>query len=1408
MRTTVCTLVAVALLTIAASQGPAAEPTSAAAAALTKLGDEYARDVRPVVKTYCLSCHSTAKKEGELDLEQFASLAEIRRRPSAWQKVVEMLDHNEMPPQDAKQPSAEQKRLLRGWVERYLAAEALANAGDPGPVTLRRLNNAEYTYTLRDLTGVTTLNPAREFPVDSAAGEGFTNTGAALVMSPALLTKYLDAGKDVAAHAVLLPDGLRFSPHVSRRDLTDESLAQIRTFYQQFTDDSGGSAVNLQGIQFNTNQGGRLPLAKYLAATLTHRDALAAGTKSPAEVAREAGLSPKYLQLLWAALSQPSSDGKSPLLEALRAKWRVAKPSEAAALVTFIGQWQEALWKFNSIGHIGRLGGPKSWLEALSPLVPRQEFRVKLPAATATAGDEVVVYLAAGDAGDGHEGDYVVWERPRLVAPGRPEVLLRDVRDIAQELAGRRERLLAQTAQALAAAAEASTSTERLDVAALAKRHAVEPESLAAWLDYLGIGAVGPAKLGTPLSKQATSGGGYNFIQGWVGDDALSIVANSSDQQVRIPGTMKPHSVAVHPAPSRTVAVGWRSHAAATLKITGLVLHAHPECGNGVAWSIELRRGNTRQRLAAGTSQGTKEVPLGPLEKIAVQPGDVVTLVVDPRDGNHSCDLTTIDLTLHDGRREWNLTRDVSPNILASNPHADGHGQRDVWHFFSEPTGAATGQVIPAGSLLAKWQSTADAPQRQQWAAELQRLLQQGPGNLAADAPDRVLHQQLTSLGGPLLSAALQAIAKQPTKTPNNSPNNSPAAQRADSRYGLSPAQFGTHPPTPDQSVIATVDRGSLCLRAPTVLEVRLPASLVAGAELVTAGSLHAVTGREGSVQLQVTTTKPDVTGLSPKLPIMTPANSAAQRRLETALAEFRELFPPALAYTKIVPVDEVVTLTLFYREDYHLARLMLDGAQAARLERLWDELLYVSQEPLLSVNAIEQLAEFATQDRPDLVPAFKPVKESILKRAEAFRQRLVQNEPEQLAAVLKFADQAYRRPVTAAESQQLRDLYHSLRRQAIGHDEALRLTLARVLVAPAFLYRGEAAPAGAAPQPVSDWELATRLSYFLWSSAPDNELRETAAAGKLREPATLVAQTRRMLRDPKARRLAIEFACQWLHIRDFAQFDEKSERHFPTFAPLREAMLEEAVLFFADLVQSNRSIMNILDADYTFLNAELAKHYGIPGVEGPHWRRVDGVRQYGRGGMLAFAANLSKQAGASRTSPILRGAWLSEVVLGEKLPKPPKNVPQLADDIPQGLTERQLTERHSSDPACMKCHARIDPFGYALENYDAIGRWRLRDAGGLAIDVRTKLPDGTPIDGPAALRTYLATTRREAFVKQFLRKLLGYSLGRSVQLSDEPLLTAMHAKLAAEGYPMQTALEMIVTSRQFQTIRGREQGE
>ncbi len=1360
----------------------------------------FAKEIQPLLSEFCFKCHSTEKHKGDLDLQQFSTSESIRKHPKVWQAVAEQLAINEMPPaKEPKQPTAAQKEQLATWVRETLSAIGREHAGDPGPVVLRRLSNAEYTYTVRDLTGVDSLDPAREFPVDGAAGEGFTNTGQALVMSPTLFTKYLDAAKDIANHAVLLPDGIRFSAKTTRRDRTEEILADIRQFYRTYTEAGKPIKNTQQGIVLETDGGGRIALDKYIHALIKERTALESSAKSPEAVAKESGLNAKYLDILYKTLAAKEP---SMLLDTVRARFRSGKPEDAASIAADIGEWQKVLWKFSTVGHIGKLNGPKAWMEPATPLAARQDVKLKLP--PSPDGKDVVFYLSASDAGGAKDNDLVEWKEPKLVAAGRPAILLKDVREICAEQAARRERIVSSAAKALAAAAEAGNAQGAVDIAALAQKHGVDPDVLEAWTKYLGVSAGGPVKVENHLGPVITSAYKFDFIKGWGKGETPNIVANSSDMAVRIPGNMKPHSVAVHPSPKLQAAVGWQSPVAATMTIEGAVMRAHPECGNGIIWSVELRRGATRQQLASGQITDNKEKKFGPIKNIAVRPGDLISLLIDPRAGDHSCDLTAVELAITsegDKPTKWSLTEDISPDIAAGNPHADRQGNKDVWHFYSEPVGNAVqvASVVPAGSLLARWQAAPNAEEKSKLAADIQKLLATGAPE-GKDNPDVLLFRQLTSLGGPFM-AGMRSSAKAP-------------ASATASAYGVDPALFGKNPTGQPR------DAASLCVRAPSVIEIRLPAELAAGCEFVTTGLLDKDCA-EGAVQLQALTTKPsgapglvagaaavagnrstwtDSDKLAYSAPIVVNDGSAARKRLESGFDDFRQIFPAALCYTKIVPVDEVVTLILFYRQDEPLMRLMLNADEKAKLDKLWAEMHYVAQDALTLVDAFEQIWQFSTQDGDP--KALEPLREPIMKGAADFKQLLIDTQPRHIDALVKFADRAYRRPLTENEAAELRAFYRKLRDQELSHEEAVKLTLSRILAAPAFLYRAEKPVAGKDAGPINEYELANRLSYFLWSSMPDAELREAAAAGKLHEPAVLTAQSKRMLRDPKMRRMATEFGCSWLHIHGFDELGEKSERHFPMFLAMRGAMYEESIRFFANFFQNDESVLNILDADYTFLNEPLAKHYGIPNVSGPDWRRVDGVKKFARGGILGQATTLAKQSGASRTSPILRGNWVAEALLGDKLPKPPKDVPQLPEEATGNMTVRQMIEKHTSDTRCSGCHSRIDSFGFSLESFDAIGRFREKD-GEQSIDTNAKTLDGAQFKGIDGLRAYLLGTKRDAFVRQFCRKLLGYSLGRAVQLSDETLLLEMQAALKANDYHVGVALEKIVQSSQFRNIRG-----
>jgi hypothetical protein len=564
--------------------------------------------------------------------------------------------------------------------------------------------------------------------------------------------------------------------------------------------------------------------------------------------------------------------------------------------------------------------------------------------------------------------------------------------------------------------------------------------------------------------------------------------------------------------------------------------------------------------------------------------------------------------------------------------------------------------------------------------------------------------------------------------------------------------------------------------------------------------------GGDRAVQFQLTTAdQPALRVLDGKQSCVT--TGAAPKQVASGLDEFRRVFPMFLCYPHIVPDDEVVCLKLFHRDDEPLVRLFLDDAQAKRLERLWEEHRSISQWPVTEHKNLPLFIGFVTQDGgSEAVRYFESLREPFRKRAEDFEKEIRAAQPAQIDALLRFAAQAWRRPLSDAEQAQIRSLYDELRQKGLAHPEALRLGMARILVSPAFLFRLESPAPGPEARPVSDWELATRLSYFLWASAPDAELRSLAAEGKLREADVLREQVGRMVKDPKIRGLSVEFGAQWLHVKDFRKNREKNERLFPTFDDrLRDALFEETVLFFREMLQGGRPAHELIDGDFVHVNELLAAHYGIPGVKGAEFRRIDGVKKYGRGGMLSLGSVLTQESGASRTSPVLRGNWLVETLLGERLPKPPANVPRLPEVESEGeKTVREMVARHTSVPECQTCHVRIDPFGFAMEKYDPIGRFREKDLAGRVVDVKVQLKDGTQFEGLDGLRVWLLSSRRREIERTFCRKLLGYALGRSVTLSDQPLIDEMIDALE-KGGPLSGALIQVATSRQFRYHRGIE---
>ena len=405
------------------------------------------------------------------------------------------------------------------------------------------------------------------------------------------------------------------------------------------------------------------------------------------------------------------------------------------------------------------------------------------------------------------------------------------------------------------------------------------------------------------------------------------------------------------------------------------------------------------------------------------------------------------------------------------------------------------------------------------------------------------------------------------------------------------------------------------------------------------------------------------------------------------------------------------------------------------------------------------------------------------------------------------LARRAYRRPVTEEDLQPLLSFYQA--GQSKGSFEAgIEMALRRILVSLEFLFRIELDPANVAPNTayrISDLALASRLSFFLWSSIPDDELLDLAARGKLQDPAVLQQQVQRMLADSRSKTLVSNFAGQWLYLRNLRSV-QPDPAGFPEFDEnLREAFQQETELFLESLLREDHSVLDLLNANYTFLNERLARHYGIPNIYGSHFRRVT-LNDEARRGLLGQGSILTVTSYATRTSPTLRGKWLLENILGTPPPPPPPNVPSLKDNKEtKALSMRQRMEQHRANPVCASCHARMDPLGFALENFDAIGKWQTTSGdANTPIDASGVLPDGTRFQGPAELRKALLS-KPEQFVTTVTEKLLTYAIGRGVEYYDAPAVRKITRETAASDYRWSSLIAEIVKSDPFQMRRSRE---
>lgn len=399
------------------------------------------------------------------------------------------------------------------------------------------------------------------------------------------------------------------------------------------------------------------------------------------------------------------------------------------------------------------------------------------------------------------------------------------------------------------------------------------------------------------------------------------------------------------------------------------------------------------------------------------------------------------------------------------------------------------------------------------------------------------------------------------------------------------------------------------------------------------------------------------------------------------------------------------------------------------------------------------------------------------------------------------FLPRAFRRPAAPGEADRYLALFRTFSKRGETFDAAMLYAFQAVLVSPHFLFRVEEPNPAPSPRPVPDYALASRLSYFLWSSMPDNEVFDLAAKGRLSGPEVLAQQIARMLKDVKAREFAESFVEQWLGTRELGRDIKPDPKLFPAYydAELQAAFRYEPVLFFQELLANDLSLLNLIDSNFTFLTNKLTRHYGItlekrPGQQPLRTELPPGTH---RGGILGMAAVLASTSVPTRTSPVLRGKWVLDNLLGTPAPPPPPNVPPLEEaHAASAKTMRERLLQHRQNPVCASCHNKIDPLGFALENYDVLGRWRTEDAG-QPIDAKAELPDGTTFEGAEGLKRILME-RRTLFFRNLTAKMLGYALGRSLTLEDHCAVDQILTRLEQNNYSAQTLIREIVLSVPF----------
>jgi len=1061
--------------------------------------DPFVEKVVPFLKSYCVQCHNEKRSEGELNLVQFSSSAMVAEHFRQWEHIITFLKKEEMPPAKSKQPSPELRSEILSTITNVIKSESQKLSGDPGIVPPRRLTNAEFNNSIRDLTGVD-IRPADSFPIDPASGEGFSNTGEALIMSPNLFRKYYSAAEQVANHAVLSTEGLRFAPHpvITFADRQKFYEQAIISFYESHSVDLENYLTTLWLYKHRPETHKAITLSDW---------------------AKKAKLSSKYAMILWNTLEGKSDN--TYLIGWLQGKWNNL-PSSKNQTTPITNEVKNAV---------------KSLVAEIQNL-SRMLTPVETPAIVANAGNGPIEHL----------------QRRRLTA---------------------------------------------------SNRDAFDKSS---------------------LSNQKS--------------------------------TVEYHNVTMQ---------------------------------NSIKLIIQL--GDVGTTKAAGN-----------------------VLIKAYFSSNNS----TID-----NKKKWSL--------------------RDL---------------------------------------------------LAQHAPDTFIK-----------------------------------------------LKFGTN------SKGEKIDQDSFMLNAPSVLEIDLPTNafpLKEKGNVILNVEYKFDTSMLGIVSVFIGDKKqPDDSKFIVR-PLIS-AQHAVAPSYESSAEVFCKLFPNRFFY-----VDSTRGLSAgfhliegFFRDDQPLCRSVLEDPELLELNNLWKELYFVTGvwEKMLRGFVFFERSErnflkhmdfdsFREED-PDLIKdeVLLRFKEVYLKRANVkltgaelnqhpisiffdevrngIRFKETANKQAEIIYfknLLTFTEKANRRNLTDTEKAKLEAFFTSIcNDKTQGTDAAVRASIIRTLVSPSFGMLLNTTAVGETVTPLSDIEMASRISYFIWAGPPDSELLALAQSGTLRSNDQLQVQVKRMLADPKVSRFSQEFLGQWLGYRDFLTQESVNRTVFPQFDDkLKQAMFEEPTNLFTYLIQKDKPIINLLNSDETFVNKKLAQHYGLPHQgNAEDWELVTGLNDKGRSGILSMAVFLTKNSQPQRTSPVKRGFWVVHKVLGEHIPPPPADVAVLpAKEAESGQTIRQLLKLHVDDNKCARCHQRFDSIGLALEGFDPIGKARTKDLAGRNIDNVVLLPDGKEVRGVPLFADHLAKQRAREFTQTLGNKFLGYALGRSLQLSDQPLLDQMQAKLETSDFKMSSLFELVVNSPQFRTQR------